>query len=372
MRFLHTADWHIGKKLQGYDLLEDQRKVLEDVLQIAKEEVVDAIVIAGDLYDRGVPPVDAVQMFNEQMVQWNLKEGFPILAISGNHDSSTRVSVGTSWFKHSAFFLNTQLKEAFEPITIKDVQFFLLPYFEPVAARLYFDDDSIRTIDQAIVPVLEKMREKFDSTKKQVLVSHFFVSGSTRSDSETKIEVGGLDGIPGELLNDFDYVALGHLHNKNALQQENARYSGSLLKYSLSEINQTKGVWIIDTEEQRREFREVAPLHELIEVTASFDELLQPEFIKTIDKEAYLQVYLTDRAIIPNMMSHLRRIYPRILGIQRINGREIRDVKQKQTKQIRNPQTMATDFFSVMTGEPLTNNQQNWLDQALQEAIERD
>ncbi len=240
MRFLHTADWHIGKKLQGYDLIEDQRHVLSSILDIAKEEKVEAIVIAGDLYDRSVPAVDAVALYNELIVDWNLKERIPIFAISGNHDSSTRLSAGTPWFSYSNYFLRTQLAEAFEPVEFNNIQFFFLPYFEPIAARLYFEDDSIRTIQQAVAKVIDKMEELFDSGKKHVLISHFFVMGSVKSDSETKIEVGGLDSIPGELLAPFDYVALGHLHNQAALRQDNARYSGSPLKFSLSEINQKK------------------------------------------------------------------------------------------------------------------------------------
>ena len=140
------------------------------------------------------------------------------------------------------------MAEAFQPIIFKDTQFFLLPYFEPISARIYFEDEQIRTIQQAMEKVIEKMKTQFDSTKKQVLVSHFFVTGSMKSDSETKIEVGGLDAVPGDLLEPFDYVALGHLHNQAALNQKNARYSGSPLKFSLSEINQKKGVWIVDLE----------------------------------------------------------------------------------------------------------------------------
>ncbi len=153
------------KKLQGYDLIEDQRHVLSSILDIAKEEKVEAIVIAGDLYDRSVPAVDAVALYNELMVDWNLKERIPIFAISGNHDSSTRLSAGTPWFSYSNYFLRTRLAEAFEPVEFNNIQFFFLPYFEPIAARLYFEDDSIRTIQQAVAKVIDKMQELFDSGK---------------------------------------------------------------------------------------------------------------------------------------------------------------------------------------------------------------
>lgn len=371
MRFLHTADWHIGKKLQGYDRIKEQKHVLSKILEIAKEEQVDAIVIAGDLYDRSVPAVDAIEVFNQLMIEWNLNEHFPIFAISGNHDSSIRLSAGTPWFSQTNYYLKTRLEEAFEPIIFQDTQFFLLPYFEPISARIYFEDEHIRTVQQAFEKIIQKMEEQFDPTKKQVLVSHFFVLGSTKSDSETKIEVGGLDAVPGELLEPFDYVALGHLHNQAALKQKNARYSGSPLKFSLSEIDQKKGVWIVDiNEETSFTFRELMPLYEIEELTASFKELLDPGFYQSVNRENYLQIYLNDRTIIPNMMNQLRKIYPRILGVERTNGRV--ELTQRQQKRIltKDPQKLAHGFFKEMTKESLTEKQEFWLNETLQELME--
>lgn len=367
MRFLHTADWHIGKRLHGYDLLADQQKVLEDILLIAKEEQVDAIVIAGDLYDRSVPAIEAVHLLNQQLYKMNLSEHFPVLAISGNHDSATRLETGAPWFQQNQFYLRTQLTQAFQPIELADVQFYLLPYFEPIAARLYFEDEAIRTIQQAMPLVIAEMKKTFDATKKQVLVSHFFVAGSSRTDSETKVEVGGLDSVPLDLLEVFDYVALGHLHGKNALQHPTICYSGSPLKFSLSELHQEKGVWIVDTDPTViRRFREVAPLRDMVQVTASFQELLTPAFYHQLDREAYLQLLLTDRAIIPNMMNQLRQLYPRILSVERLNGREQGETPlvSKAMNQLA-PQELLTNFFEKMTDSELTVLQQRWLSDTL-------
>lgn len=143
MKFLHTADWHIGRKLNGFSLLEEQRDMFEKVMAIAKAEKVDAIVVAGDLYDRSVPSIEAVSLFNEMMIEMNIKSEFPVLAISGNHDSATRLDTGRPWLKASEFHLHTQLSQAFEPVVLKDTQFYLLPYFEPFHARQFFEDDSI-------------------------------------------------------------------------------------------------------------------------------------------------------------------------------------------------------------------------------------
>ncbi len=216
-------------------LLEDQAYIIKQLLMIAKTEKVDAIVVAGDLYDRSVPSEEGVRLLNQTSADINLTAGIPLLVISGNHDSATRLATGAPWFAQSNFHLHTRLDQAFEPIIMGNTAFFLLPYFEPVDARIYFEDSSIRSIHDAMPIVIEKMKEKFDPKYNQVLVSHFFVSGSSRTDSETKVEVGGLDGINGLLLEDFSYVALGHLHNKNALNYQMLATVVTIKVFSLRE-----------------------------------------------------------------------------------------------------------------------------------------
>lgn len=369
MRFLHTADWHIGKKLHGYDLLAEQEAAFRQILTIAEAEQVEAIVIAGDLYDRSVPSVEAVEVFNRMIIELNLTKRFPIYAISGNHDSSTRLETGGPWFQQTEYYLHTQLAQAFRPIETPDVQFFLLPYFEPIQARLYFEDDEIHSIEQAMVRVIAELERLFDPQKAHVLVSHFFVAGSEKSDSETKVAVGGLDVVPLSLLQNFDYVALGHLHGKDALKASNARYSGSPVKFSLSELDHQKGVWIVDSTPQATAFtfKELTPLHDIKQYTASFQEFLQPSFYEAIDREAFLSLQLTDRAIIPNMMNQLRTVYPRILQVERLNGREQSQSAAQVRKEIRQlgPLELFQQFFTEVTDETLTTQQNEWLQQSL-------
>lgn len=373
MKVLHTADWHIGKKLHGYDLLPDQAYILDQIKKIAKDEAVDAIVIAGDLYDRSVPSEDSVRLLNQTIADWNLTEQFPLLAISGNHDSATRLATGAPWFNQAHFHLHTRLQEAFTPIEMKDTQFFLLPYFEPVDARIYFEDPDLRTIQAAMPKVIAKIKESFDPKKKHVLVSHFFVAGSSKTDSETKIEVGGLDGINGNLLQDFDYVALGHLHGKDALKMENARYSGSPLKYSLSEKDQTKGVWIVETETGEFSFRELSPLHEIQELQTSFEKLLTPAFYSTINREDYLSILLEDRAVIPNLMNQLRQVYPRIIQVERANGFETAVETRLKTENIKekSPISLTEDFFTEVSQNELTPQQKSWIEEGLHTILKK-
>lgn len=367
MRFLHTADWHVGKKLHGYDLLANQQAAMDEILAIAKREAVDAIIIAGDLYDRSVPGVESVACLNQQLIKMNLTEGFPLLVISGNHDSSTRLATGNPWFHQTSFHLHTTLEEALVPIEFDEVQFFLLPYFEPIAARLYFEDEGIRSIGEGVIRVVEAMEATFNPLKKQVLVTHFFVAGSLRTDSETTIEVGGLDSVPIDVFEAFDYVALGHLHSKNAIKSGKIRYSGSLLKYSLSEINDEKGVWIIDTatEELSPVFHPLTPMQEMKVLEASFAELTNPDFYQRLDRLPFWQFLLTDSVVIPNMMNQLREIYPNILTVERLNGHEIVMKDKQQRVKNQSPQELSQNFFTEITGEGLTIKQINWLETGL-------
>lgn len=370
MRFLHTADWHIGKKLHGYSLLDDQLYVFKQIIELAKKENVDGIIIAGDLYDRSVPSVEAVKQFNQMIIDLNLEEKFPIFAISGNHDSSTRLETGGPWFRHSDFYLHTKLEQAFQPIEFGNVQLFLLPYFEPSDVRIIFDEsEEIRTIEQAMHVVTNEMIKYFKPDMAHVLVSHFFAAGSAKSDSETKLTVGGLDTVPLDLLEAFDYVALGHLHNKDALISDKIRYSGSPLKFSLSERKQEKGVWIVDIEETQPQltFHSLEPLREIKELQGTFQELTQPSFYESIDRNDFMFIQLTDRAVIPNMMYKLRKIYPNILGVERVYGRENdqKTVKKEAVMKQLSPLELSEQFFEEMTEEKLTDQQQIWLRESL-------
>lgn len=372
MKFLHTADWHIGRKLNGFSLLEEQEAAFRDLMTIAKEQQVDGIVIAGDLYDRSIPSIEAVALFNEMIVEMNLKENFPILAISGNHDSATRLNTGTPWLKAQNFHLNTQLSQSFEPIELENIQFYLLPYFEPFHARQFFQDDSLRDIQSSMKCVIEKMKESFAPNKQQVLVSHFFAAGSLRSESETTLEVGGLDSVPIELLLDFDYVALGHLHYKDAIKQyETVQYSGALLKYSLSEEHQEKGIRIIEVEEDNfsNQFIPIKPLRDVKQLVASFKELTDPSFYQGINREDYLAISLTDSSVVPNALHELRQIYPHLINLERVASKSKRESTQQIEQEMvkLKPETLLNNYFKEVTEKELTKQQQQWLEETIVE-----
>ena len=360
MRFLHTADWHIGKKLNDFDLLADQQAVFDRLVAVAQAQQVDGIVIAGDLYDRALPSEAAVAVLDQMLVKLNRDLHYPLLVISGNHDSAVRLRTGRSWFSATKMFVNTQLAEAFTPVEMDGVQFFLLPYFEPFAVRDYFQDQTVTNVAQAIRPIVTKMKTLFKPGMRHILVSHFFAAGSDHSASETKVNVGGLDAVPIDDLAAFDYVALGHLHNHNALHGEpKIQYSGALLKYAVGEAKQEKGVYIVDTETMQRKFVPLKPQHDLLELKASYADLTDPAYYQKQDRDAYIGVDLTDTQVIPNVMAQLRQIYPRIISLRRENGvQAVKPLQQRQRDL--DPISLLKAFYEELMQTELTADQLKW------------
>lgn len=373
MKILHTGDWHIGKKLHGFSLIEEQKEVFQQMMHIAVEENVDAVLIAGDLYDRTVPPAEAVGILNQMFIEMNLTKKIPVLAISGNHDSATRLETGSQWFKQSQFYLQTKINDfTFQPITFGNTQFFLLPYFDPIDARQYFADDSLDTTEKSVKRAVEEMVKNFEHDKNQVLVSHFFVTGSLKTDSETESTVGGLDSVSGSVFKDFTYVALGHLHNPNALNHPVIRYSGSLLKYSVSEADQQKGFRIVTIEDDgsvKHSFHGVQPSRDLLILEEFFSILTDEQYYQDIKRDQFIYIRLNDTVMLPNAMNRLREIYPNVIGIERVNKKGIFSDTHQQTRE--NPSSLAPDklfehYYEELMDISLTESQQQIIRQLLE------
>lgn len=364
MRFLHTADWHVGKNLNGFDLLADQQNVFKQIEGIAQDKKVDAVIIAGDLYDRSIPSEAAVHQLNQELYQLNLVDHLPILAISGNHDSATRLGTGADWFARESFYLNTTLEEAFQPVTIGDTEFFLLPYFGIQAVRNCFGDDKIRDINTAMARIVAEMQKNFNPDKHHVLVAHFFAAGSERTaDSETTIEVGGLSAVATTTLAPFDYVALGHLHNRNALHDERVRYSGSPMKFSVSEADQEKGVWIVDTAPFKAEWVPLKPAHDIHKLKGSFEQLIAESSQQPQDD--FYDVELTDHERIPDVLNKLREHYPKIISLHRTHEARQIAVDHSQTRRKQSPTELLADFYQQTMGIDMTAQQAKWAADAL-------
>lgn len=373
MKFLHTGDWHIGKKIKEFGLEEEQQAAFESIRQIAQANQVDAIVIAGDLYDSSRPTETAVSMLNQMLIQLNIKDEFPLIAINGNHDSAVRLGTGSQWYQATNFYLNTELKKAFEPVEFEDTEFFLVPYFKIQAARTIFGKD-YQDIASAMKDVVAACEANFTPNKKHVFVGHFFAAGSTRTDSDTATEVGGLGAVPIDLFENFDYVALGHLHSKDALSAQMVKYSGSPLKFSASEANNQKGVWIVDTDTMQVDFVDIKPIHDLKRIKGSLDELTSAEYkVKNdLDNKTFVAVTLTDKEPQVDAFSRLSATYPRMFSLKMeaiekdFGGKNV--VIDSPDKVA--PTEMMDIFFNEVIKQPLEEDNRKLLLETLKEAEE--
>lgn len=372
MKLLHTADWHIGKKTEEYSRLDEQAATIEQIAAIADREQVDGIIIAGDIYDRSVPSVEAIQLYRTAMEQLNLTAGYPIFAVSGNHDSAERLEEGKGWYERANYHLATTIDDAFRPIRLGNVQLFLLPFMHPHAIRRYFADDSLTSIRLGMKRIVEKMESLFDEDCYHVLVTHYFVEGSLRTDSETTSSVGGLDNIHQGLFQAFDYIALGHLHSPDAIQTGNARYSGSLLKYSLSERNQRKGVYVIDFPEDGTDitiqFQPFETVRDLTAISGTMAELMTHERYLAAEDQ-YVGITIEDKGAVMNMAQRLRTRFPYLLSIERkypmIQQAEM-EVKLKEMP-AQDALTLAQSYYQTVMDEELTAQQVQWLKEAIEE-----
>lgn len=332
MKFIHTADWHLGKLVHGVYMTENQREALEQFVAIVGEEKPDAVVIAGDLYDRSVPPTDAVELLDEILFKINVELKTPIVAIAGNHDSAERLSFGSSWYKHSQFYLTGKLDNCFKPIQINGVNFYLVPYAEPGVVRQLLEDDSIHSHQDAMKALIGKMEETLNPSEPNILVGHAFVLGGQTSDSERILSVGGSGCVGAELFNPFSYTALGHLHSPDAIKHEKVKYAGSLLKYSFSEAKQKKSISIIEMDEKGQfthRYRSLNPTHDMRELEGHLEELLDPAFYEKERLHDYLKITLLDEGALIDPINKLRQVYPNVLHLER--KIDVTDMKKKQS-----------------------------------------
>lgn len=357
MRFLHISDLHIGKVVNDFSMLEEQKLILDQLVSLAAENKVDALVIAGDIYDRAIPPGEAVSLFDQFLTKLSDQE-IQIIMISGNHDSPERISFGEHLLcargVHIAGVWNRQAKR----VLLGDTEFVLLPFFKPVREE---ETDS----NSAVARALERywQQEQEESLEKQrVLITHFFVTDQGKepalSESETTIHVGGLDNVEASLFDGFDYVALGHIHRCQQIGERPVWYSGSTLKYSFGECGQEKCALLVNLEEHRAEVTRL-PLHPAKEfriIRGSLEELLRQgqEDERRFD---YLQAVLTDRGELIDPMGTLRSVYPNMMQILRAGEWEQEQrAEQKADRMLarrKDPVALFEAFYEEVTGETL-------------------
>ena len=365
VKFLHTADWHIGRKLQGKDLLEDQQVVLDNLIIEMKKINPDFLIIAGDLYDRSVPSKEATTILQELLVKINIECNIPIFAISGNHDSRERLAIGEAWFSKHKFYLHTRLEQAFDRISYEDADIYLLPYFEPFEAREYFEDATLTTHNAATKRVIDEIYKNLDTNKTNILVAHTFVSGGLETDSEREISVGTVENVAVEVFDKFDYVALGHLHNPNAIKEERLKYSGSPMAYSFSEASQTKGMRLIEVtkESYSEEFIPLKQKRKLHNISTSYGEVLTKEFQQNFDcKNDYFSMELSGLEGITDPLPRIKEYYPNTLILKQKRNTGIdNQVRLDREMLTKSPLQLIEGFYNEQTGSELTESQKQVL-----------
>ncbi len=329
MKLMHISDLHLGKRVNEFPMLEDQKYILQRIIAIADEEAVDGVLLAGDVYDKSVPSAEAVQLLDDFV--WELSKGRPLFVISGNHDSAERMAWGSRILSAKGVHIARPYAGAEKPLYLEDesgrVAIHLLPFVKPAHVRAAYPDEEIGSYTDAIACAVEHMQ--IDSSERNVLVTHQFVTGASRSESE-EISVGGTDNVDADVLEVFDYVALGHIHGPQNIGSERIRYCGTPLKYSFSEKDHQKSVTIVElgakrgaTERCEIAVRAVAlaPLHDMREIRGSYEELTCRDNYEGTTTDDYLRVVLTDEVEIMEAMNRLRSIYPNIMRLEYDNTR---------------------------------------------------
>ena len=375
MKFLHLAHLHIGKRVNGFSMIEDQKFVFEQVYNVIENEKIDGIIMAGDIYDKPVPSAEAVKLFDEMLTRL-VSINLPIFVISGNHDSAERIGFGSDILSAAKVYMSRVYNGNLQKIELEDdygkINVYLLPFIKPATVKNIYKEAEIKDYDDALEYVLSQ--EKIDETKRNVIVSHQFVTGAMRSESE-EVSVGGLDNVSVENYEAFDYVALGHIHRAQQMGRESARYAGTLLKYSFSEEKHNKSMTIVDLKEKGNiEIKEipVKPLHDLKTIKGKFSKITSEEFYKELKKEDYYRAVLTDEDDILNAIGKLKSIYPNLMSMEYDNTRtrSYSVVDNVETGETKSPLDYFEEFFEKQNGRKMSEKQRNYLLEILGEARE--
>lgn len=367
MKFIHTADWHLGKLFYGQYLTEEQAWVLrERFLPLVDEVRPDVILLAGDVYDRSVPPAEAVALFDEMVSEIVGERHIPFVVISGNHDSQERLSFGSRLLAGEGLYLCGDITRTVRPVYLSDaygqVAFVPLPYVETAQVRRALGKEDIPDHESALRALSEHLLSQIPEGTRRIAVAHDFIAGGTGSDSERPLSIGGTEVVSADIFAPYHYTALGHLHGpQKAGGSEVIRYSGSLLKYSFSEVNQKKGVIVGDMDGEGRvttEWYPLVPRHDVRVITGTFQELMDRDDEAPDD---FILADLMDNGAVIDAMARLRRKYPRVMALRtHMDIREDRGVRTAVRDKV-DMMDMMNTFAEEMRGYPLSDEERDFL-----------
>ena len=365
MKLMHLSDLHLGKRVNEFNMLPDQEFILLRILDCVDRERPDAVLIAGDVYDKAMPPAEAVRLFDDFLVRLS-RRGIPVFVISGNHDSPERIAFGGRLMEKSGVFLSPVYDGSVKAFRLEDeygaLDLWLLPFLKPAHVRRFFPEEEIDSYTRAMETVIAHM--PLDRSRRNVLVTHQFVTGAERSESE-EISVGGSDNVDASVFEPFDYVALGHIHGPQNVGSERIRYCGTPLKYSFSEAEQNKSVTIAQLGEKGRLSVRTLPLvprRDLRRLRGSYLELTARDFYRDTPTDDYLQITLTDEQDVPDALAKLRVIYPNLMKLEYDNARAraAADLDRAEEPERRSPLELLEEFYEKQNGLPLGPEQRDF------------
>ena len=371
MKLIHLSDLHIGKRVNEVSMIDDQEYILMQILRIIDDRQADAVLLAGDIYDKSIPSAEAVTLFDDFLCRL-AKRQIPVLLISGNHDSPERLAFGGRLFESSGIHISSVYNGSVEKVTLSDVygevHFWLLPFVKPAHVKRYFPDAGIESYTDAVRVAVDEMH--IDPQSRNVLLTHQFVTGASLCESE-EISVGGSDNVDAAVFEGFDYVALGHIHGPQNVGSNRVRYCGTPLKYSFSEAGHYKSVTVAELGAKGELTLQTVPLlprHDMREIRGTFAELTAKDFYSAQTTDDYLHVILTDEEDVPEAIGRLRVIYPNLMKLSYDNTRtrttqivgEAEDVKRKS------PLTLFEELYEAQNNRPMSQEQRAFVGELIE------
>ena len=363
MKFIHLSDLHLGIRVNDFSMSEDQRYILDRILDLIDREAPDGVIIAGDIYDKSMPPAEAVAMFDD-FISSIAERKVKTFIISGNHDSAERIAFGSRIMNAGGIYLSPVYNGDIKPVAMEDeygtVNIYMLPFVRPSAVRAFYPDDDTDSYSSAVETAVKHMNADF--SERNVLVTHQFVTGAALSESED-ISVGGTDNVSADIFADFDYTALGHIHKPQNIGTERIRYCGTPLKYSFSEAKQDKSVTVVELGKKGDvDVRtvELIPLRDMTELKGSYDELMKKSFYEgTGYTEDYVHITLTDENDIPDAVSKLRLVYHRLMKMDYDNARTKKQgiIEGMTSARETDPAKLFGEFFESQNNVPMNDEQ---------------
>lgn len=367
MKLIHLSDLHIGKRVNEYSMLEDQRYILTQIVGIIDEAKPDAVIIAGDVYDKPVPSAEAVALFDEFLFKLS-KRNLQVFVLSGNHDSAERIAFASRLIEKSGIYMSPVYDGTVTPVTLSDengeLDVYMLPFVKPSHVRRFYEKDDIVSYTDAVRVAINNMN--IDKNHRNLLITHQFVTGSSRCDSE-EISVGGADNVDAAVFEDFDYVALGHIHGPQNCGSERIRYCGTPLKYSFSEANHNKSVTVVELFEKgnlKVDTIPLTPLRDMKEIKGKYDEIMSRDFYEvTTYTDDYMHITLTDEEDIFDALGKLRIVYKNLMKLDYDNKRTRSSTIIKDAGDVENKSQIElfSDFYEMQNNQPMSDEQQNFV-----------